>query len=167
MTIAQNYLAELKQEAEKSKKMLALVPMDKSSWKPHEKSMTLNRLAVHVAEMVLWLEVTITTDELDYTKGDYKPFVPETSKELLDFYDTNLKKAEEALANCSDERMMKNWTMKAGDRVVFSIPRVAVIRDMILNHQAHHRGQLSVYLRLLDVPLPSIYGPTADDKSGM
>lgn len=163
MKIAESFLTELKQEAESTRKMLKLVPFDKSTWKPHTKSMELLRLAVHITEMPQWLAMTITTEGLDLATEEYKPYVPKNNEDLLNYFEDNVKKAEDALANCSDEEMLKNWTMKTGEKVIFSLPKVAVIRSMIMNHTVHHRGQLTVYYRLLDIPLPGIYGPTADE----
>jgi uncharacterized damage-inducible protein DinB len=164
MTLAQSFLAELKHESTATKKMFERLPFDKSEYKPHEKSMALLRLATHIAEMPLWLAMTITTDGMDITTTDYKPYVPKNNEDLLNFFDENLKKVEDILNNCSDEEMLKSWTMKSGDNVIFSMPKVSVIRGMIMNHSAHHRGQLSVYFRLLDIPVPGTYGPTADEK---
>jgi uncharacterized damage-inducible protein DinB len=163
MTIARNLLAELKQEAIATRKMLELVPFDKSDWKPHSKSMTLGRLASHVAELPFWIELTIKKDELDFKKFDYKPFVPESNADLLAFFDKNLILASDALEKCSDEDMMKDWSLRSGDEIYFTLPKAAVMRSMNMNHMIHHRGQLSVFMRLLDIPLPGVYGPTADN----
>lgn len=164
MTIAQGFLEELKQEAESTRKLLERVPFEKSDWKPHEKSMPLNRLSSHVAENFEWIAMTIETEELDFKKQEYKPFIPKSTEELIKFFDDCYAKGEKALTNCSDEEMMKNWTMRSGEEVYFTVPKMVMIRNFCINHMIHHRGQLTVYLRLLGVPLPGIYGPTADEQ---
>ncbi len=164
MSIAQKFLQELKQEAESTRKLLERVPLEKGDWKPHEKSMPLNRLAGHVAENFEWIADTINSDELDFAKIPFEPFMPKTTEELMKFFNESKSKAEKALASCSDEEMMKNWTMRNGEEIYFSMPRVAVIRCFCINHMIHHRGQLTVYLRFLNVPLPGIYGPSADEQ---
>ena len=167
MSIAEKLLAELKQEAVTTRKILKIVPLEKGDWKPHVKNFSLLQLATHVAELPNYLHMTISQDELDFAKSNYKPSIPVSSKELLSIFEKNLKNAEEALMNCSDEEMSKNWTMRSGDTIFFSSPKVSVIRSLCLNHLVHHRAQLGLYLRLLDVPIPGSYGPSADDKAGM
>jgi uncharacterized damage-inducible protein DinB len=167
MTIAQAFLEELKQEAVSTRKLLERVPLEKGNWKPHEKSMELIKLASHVAENSKWIAMTIETDELDLAKHPYVPFVPKTTEELIKFFEEQEKKAEQALLNCSDEEMTKNWTMRSGEQVYFCVPKVTMIRNFCINHTIHHRGQLTVYLRLLNVPLPGIYGPSADEEMKM
>jgi uncharacterized damage-inducible protein DinB len=164
MTIAQTFWEEIKQEAESTGKLLERVPLEKGDWKPHDKSMPLNRLASHVAENFQWVADTIESDEIDFAKIPYEPFIPKTTEELMKFFNESKAKAEKALAKCSDEEMMKNWTMRSGEQIYFTMPKVTVIRSFCINHMIHHRGQLTVYLRLLDVPLPGIYGPTADEQ---
>jgi uncharacterized damage-inducible protein DinB len=158
------FIGELKREAAATRKMLERVPLDKGDWKPHEKSMSLKRLALHVAEIIGWITVTIEQPELDFTKSDYKVEYPATTGELLTRYDQTVTKALDALAAVSDETLMEAWTLRNGEHLIFTMPRVAVLRSFALSHMIHHRGQLSVYLRLLDVPLPSMYGPTADEQ---
>jgi uncharacterized damage-inducible protein DinB len=167
MSIAEKYLAELKQEAVTTRKILNVVPLEKGDWKPHTKNFSLLQLAAHVAELPNYLYITISQDELDFAKSDYKPSTPASNKELLSIFEKNLKNAEEALTNCSDEEMSKNWTMRSGETIYFSSPKESVIRSLCLNHLVHHRAQLGLYLRLLDVPVPGSYGPSADEKAGM
>jgi uncharacterized damage-inducible protein DinB len=167
MSIAENYLAELKQEAATTRKILKIVPLEKGDWKPHVKNFSLLQLASHVAELPNYLYTTISTDELDFAKSNYKPSTPTSSEELLSIFEKNLKNAEEALSGCSDDEMGKNWTMRNGDTIFFSSPKASVVRSLCLNHLVHHRAQLGLYLRLLDVPIPGSYGPSADDKAGM
>ena len=164
MTIGQMIAAELNQEAVATRKMLERVPNDKLSWQPHEKSMTLGRLAGHIVEMVNWTDATISQDELDFATADYKPKEYTDSAELAADLDRNVSNAVEILNSISDEAMMQNWRLRNGEQVYFELPKAAVMRTMVMNHIIHHRGQLSVFLRLLDVPLPPVYGPSADEQ---
>lgn len=164
MTIAEVFLLELDLEANVTRRILERVPIEKGDWKPHVKNFSLLHLAAHVAELPNYLFITIDQDELDFAKMDYKPSVPASINELLSTFETNLKKAREALMKCTDEKMKKNWTMRSGETIYFSIPRVSVIINFCMNHLVHHRAQLGMYLRLLDIPVPGSYGPTADDK---
>jgi uncharacterized damage-inducible protein DinB len=161
--IATGLIAELSHEATTTKTILERIPAEKFDYKPHEKSMTMIRLAAHVAEMVDWVNETCIKDELDFATTDYKPFEPKTTAELVEFHDKLVVKATEALKNTSDEDMQKTWTLKNGETVYMAMTKIATIRTMCFNHIWHHRGQLSVYLRLNDIPVPSIYGPSADE----
>ena len=163
MPLNESLIAELKHESAGTRKMLERVPEQSFAWKPHDKSMSIGRLAMHLAEIPMWTDVTLLQDELDFAKLDYKPRDATSTKELLKFFDDNVNKALETLKNTSDEEFMKGWTMRTGDEVHFTLPKIAVVRSFILSHNIHHRGQMSVYLRMLDVPVPSIYGPTADE----
>ena len=140
------------------------VPMEKADWKPHPKSGTLAWLAGHCAIMPGWGFVTTSQDDLDI--AGVESAVPKfTSRdELLAHFDGELTKYREVLKAASDEHMMKSWTLHAGRQVIFTMPRVAVLRGMVMNHMIHHRAELLVYLRLLDVPIPGLYGPSADEK---
>ena len=161
--IGSTFIAELEQEAKVTREVLSRIPAEKFDWKPHEKSMTFGRLASHVAEMFGWTPSTLTQPELDFSKFDYKPYDPATTEDLLEFLDKNVSEAVETLRNTSDEQFMENWTMRNAEAVYFTLPKVAVMRSFIMNHIVHHRGQLSVYLRLNDIAVPSIYGPSADE----
>lgn len=165
MPIYESFLNELKQEAISTRKLLERVPEKSFSWKPHEKSFPLSRLASHVAELPGWISFILDSDELDFGKYKYAP--PEISKtsDLLKIHDDCVEKAIKSLENANDEEFSKNWTMRRNDMVFFSRPKIDVLRDFSYNHLYHHRGQLTVYLRLLYVPLPSIYGPTADEQT--
>ena len=163
MSINDALIAELHQEAATTRKCLERIPADTFDWKPHEKSMTMSRLATHVAEMVGWIKDTVENSELDFATMDYKPFVPQTTAELVEYFDAQYASAAAALKNTSDETMMENWKMRNGEEVYFDMPRVKVMRGFIFNHIVHHRGQLSVYLRLRDIPVPALYGPSADE----
>ncbi|MBV9216892.1 MAG: DinB family protein [Acidobacteria bacterium] len=161
--LATAFLAELDNEAKVTRSCLERVPADKFDWKPHEKSMTMGRLASHVAEMFGWADATINQDVLDFATMEYTPFEPKTTDDLLAFFDDHIAKAKTTLAGASDETFMKDWTMRNGDQVYFTMPKVAVMRSFVMNHIIHHRGQLSVYLRLNDIPVPALYGPSADE----
>ncbi len=125
--------------------------------------MTMGVLAKHVAEMTGWIAVTINQDELDFAKEEYTPKLISTTAELLELFDEETRKAVAVLEGATDENLMQNWTLRNGDQVYFTMPRIQAIRGMVMNHIVHHRGQLSVYMRLKDVPLPAIYGPSADE----
>ena len=156
-------IGEMEQEASVARKCLERIPAEKFSWKPHEKSMTMGALASHVAEMFTWTQATLQSPELDFAKMDYKPFEPATTDELVEFFDKNVAEAIEVLRNTTDDVFLENWTLRNGESVYFTLPKAAVMRSFVLNHIVHHRGQLSVYLRLNDIPVPSIYGPSADE----
>ena len=161
--LAKAFLGELENEAKVTRQVLERVPADKFGWKPHEKSMTMGRLAVHVAEMFGWTKETLKSDVLDFSTMDFTPFEPETNEQLLAFFDDHIAKAKIIIAETSDETFLTNRTMQNGDHVYMTLPKVAVMRSFVMNHIIHHRGQLSVYLRLNDIPVPSIYGPSADE----
>ena len=163
MAISETMLAELNTEAANTRKMLEVVPEDKLGWQPHEKSMTLGRLAGHIAEIPGWAQMMVGKDELDFANSDFKPEQHETVQSILGYHDQSVAAFNEALEGHDDATLMKPWTMKNGDHVYFSMPCAVAMRGFILNHIVHHRGQLSVYLRELDVPLPKVYGPTADN----
>src|SRR6187401_180391 len=161
--IATAFLAELDNEAKVTRQCLERVPGDKFDWKPHEKSMTFGRLASHIAEMFGWTKETLANDVLDFATMDYKPFEPSSTEELLAFFDERIADAKSTLGSTSDEQFMTDWTMRNGEQVYFTMPKVAVMRSFVMNHIVHHRGQLSVYLRLNDIAVPAIYGPSADE----
>jgi uncharacterized damage-inducible protein DinB len=163
MSICEPLAAEFRQESATTRRLLERVPEGKLDWKPHEKSMTLGNLAAHVAQLPSLIAPALTQDEFDFNTGDFQPFKPANVAELLAEFDRNIASASELLKNQADERMQDNWRLRSGETVFFELPRAGVVRSMVLNHIVHHRGQLSVYLRLLDVPIPSIYGPSADE----
>lgn len=165
-SIAQSLIADIKQEGEYSRAILEAVPADKYDWKPHEKSMSLSALASHIAETPSWLG-SMMEDVFDFGTGmeDYKPFVAADQAELLAALDENLAKATALLEDKDDEFMIRVWKGVKGDKELMVGPRGAVARSILVHHAAHHRGQLTVYLRLLDVPVPPTYGPTADFPS--
>ncbi len=161
--IATGLIGELSHETQTTRKILERVPTEKFDYKPHDKSMTMGVLAAHVAEMTSWITATCAKDQIDFATGDYVQFKPTTTEELLAHYDNLVAEALETLKTTSDEDMQKPWSLKNGDQVLFTMPKIATLRTFCFNHVWHHRGQLSVYLRLNDIPVPSIYGPSADE----
>jgi uncharacterized damage-inducible protein DinB len=161
MSITDTLLPEFDQEMANTRKILDCVPEDKFAWKPHAKSMSMDRLASHVAEMPSWGVMIIDQDKLDMTPG-MKPFLASTKAELLEAHDKNVAAARAAIAGASDEHLGKIWTFSFAGHTIFALPRIAAMRTMMMSHIIHHRGQLSVYLRLNDVPIPGMYGPSAD-----
>ena len=164
--IAQALIADMKQEGAFSRAMLEAVPADKFDWKPHEKSMSLGELASHIAETPTWLG-SMMEDVFDFGAGmaDYKPFAAADREELLAAFDDNLAGAIALIEGKDDEFMSGIWKGVKGDKELMAGPRGAMARGILGHHAAHHRGQLTVYLRLLDVPVPPTYGPTADFPS--
>lgn len=166
MPMIDAFLAELGHEAATTRRLLERVPEDKMEWRPHDKSMTLSRLAGHVAELPRWSGTVLEDDafELDTAaERGWLPAQPATTAELLEIFDGAVAGFRTAAEGLDDERMKETWKLVKGGKTVLEMPRAGGVRSFILNHMIHHRGQLTVYLRLLDVPLPSIYGPTADD----
>jgi uncharacterized damage-inducible protein DinB len=162
MSLAQMILPEFDQEMASTRKMLERVPDGKFSYQPHEKSMTLGRLAAHVAELPSYTMGTLRVERLDLT-GEEKPFAPVTRQELLEAFDKYVAEARGMLAAASDEELAKIWTLTFKGQHIFSMPRAAVLRTMVMSHLIHHRAQLGVYLRLCDVEIPGMYGPSADE----
>jgi uncharacterized damage-inducible protein DinB len=162
MPIIESLLAEFEQEAPKTRKVLERIPTDRFDWKPHEKSFTLGQLASHLVEMIGWGALTLEDDGYDILP-DFKPWQATTAAELIEKFDSNLAQFKKAMAGYPDARLMQPWTLTGGGQVFFELPRIAVLRSMIFNHLIHHRGQLTVYLRLNDLPVPAIYGPSADE----
>lgn len=163
MPLKDAFIAELKHESALTKKMLERVPLDKKDWKPHEKSMTLGRLATHVAEIPHWTSDIIHIDLYDFQKNYTPGTNASTQEELLKIFQEKLDTAIADLEKTSDEEFKKMWTVKSGEQVYYNLPKAVAIRGWSFSHLFHHRGQLSVYLRLLDVPIPGMYGPSADE----
>lgn len=162
MNLTEMLLAELQQEAATTRKMLERVPQAAFDWKPHEKSMGMGQLAAHVANLFgTWLIASLSRDEYDLSEG--KASGEETVEGILQAFDRHVLNATEVLRAGSNERLFNVWRLKRSGQVLFELPRWAVVRSMVLNHIIHHRGQLSVYLRLQNVSLPPVYGPTADE----
>lgn len=162
MSIAQMFLPEFDQEMANTRRLLECVPDGKFDFKPHEKSMTLGQLAGHVGELPRYGTMIMRLERLDLT-GSEKPFRPATKKEIIETFDKHVAEAREALAGASDEDLLKIWSFSFMGKDIFSMPRVAVLRAMMMNHLIHHRGQLGVYLRLNNVEFPGMYGPSADE----
>ncbi len=165
MSIAQSMLGEFDHEMASTRTTLERIPVAKLDYKPDPKSMSMGQLAGHIVEMVGWGGMTLTTDSMDMNPGDHKPFIPTSQEQLLSEFDKNLKATRATLAGMSDEDMMKTWSLRIAGNTLFSMPRVGVMRTMIMNHLIHHRAQLTVYYRLNGVPVPALYGPSADETS--
>lgn len=165
MTIAESLLPEFDREMGLTRRVLERVPDGVFGWKPHDKSMTLGRLAEHLAELPGWLKVSIVDSGIDMATGrppEYQP--PATRAAVLEMFDRNAGEARSALVGRTDAELMAPWTLKAQGKEVFTMPKAAVVRGFVMNHIIHHRGQMSVYLRLQNVAVPSIYGPSADES---
>jgi uncharacterized damage-inducible protein DinB len=170
MSIAEGLLPEFDQEMAGTRKTLERIPMDKPDWKPHEKSSAMGPLAIHVATLPGWVAETIDKDALDLAPVDGPP--PEmpkagSQKELLALFDDNSAKARAAIAKAADEHLLKPWSLLMGGKPLFTLPRIAVLRTFVMNHLIHHRAQLGVYLRLNGLPVPALYGPSADENPPM
>jgi uncharacterized damage-inducible protein DinB len=166
MSLGQAMLPEYDQEVQTTRRLLERVPTEKFDWKPHEKSFSFMELVNHLARLPGWGAETVGTEALDLAPegGEYKPPPPAESTEgVLELFDKTTTAFREALAGVGDEELMQPWSLLSGGEELFTLPRIAVLRGMILNHIVHHRGQLSVYLRLNDIPVPAIYGPSADE----
>jgi uncharacterized damage-inducible protein DinB len=164
MPLNTTLIGELKHEGSNTRKMLALVPADKFDWIPHQKSMKLGRLAKHVAELNLWIERILNSEEFDFATANFSSALPESSEEILKIFDERLAEATAALEKATDDDLNKTWTVLRGGHVMFQMPKKVALRSFSYNHIYHHRGQLSVYLRMLDIPIPGMYGPSADEK---
>jgi uncharacterized damage-inducible protein DinB len=162
MPLADAMIPEFDHEMATTRKLLERVPEEQIDWKPHVKSWTLGQLAQHVATLPMWGSVTLNQAELDLGAGGETPTL-RTRADLLEAFDRHVADTRGALAGRTDAELMAPWTLKNHGQVVFSMPKAAVWRSFVINHLVHHRGQLSVYLRLQDVPVPSIYGPSADE----
>ena len=166
MAIAEALLPEFDQEAAGVRRTLERVPADKFEWRPHEKSMTMIGLAGHIANLPQWARLTMEADELDTAPGGEPmtpPPAPASVDELVATFDRHAAAARAALAAASDADFMKPWSLLRNGTVLMTLPKAAVIRSFVMNHLVHHRAQLGVYLRMNDVPVPSIYGPSADE----
>ena len=162
MSMTAAFLREFENEAQTTRRVLERVPADKLSWRPHPKSMSLGELALHVAASPAVISGWCTEDVTNFT-GDKTP-QPASTADILTAHDKGIATVKESLTKVGDEGMKAMWTAKAGDTTLMTMPKAVLVRSVVLNHWIHHRGQLSVYLRLLDVPVPSIYGPSADEN---
>lgn len=164
MTISDVMMQEFLHESENTKKLLERVPEDKLDWKPHDKSMSMGRLAMHVAEIPEWTEIVVNEDFFDMAASDYKPVECKNRVELLEKFEANVRKFKQVMEGKDDASLMEHWQLRQGEHVAVDLPKAAVLRSFVLSHIIHHRGQLTVYLRENNVPLPGIYGPSADEK---
>ena len=165
MGLAESMLPEFDHEMANTRKTLERVPDEKLDWKPHEKSTAMGGLASHLSNLPVWASLTIDQDEFDMAPGGKPLKSPpcQSRREVLDNFDKNIAAARAAIAGASDEHLFKPWTLLADGNNVLTMPRVAVLRSFVMSHMIHHRAQLGVYLRLNDIPVPSIYGPSADE----
>ena len=166
MTINKLLLAEFNEEMKKTRTALERVPVDKKDFTPHPKSMPLGKLAPHIAQLAGFGVAVLTTPELDFAKGSYKPVPFESTEQLLRVFDEGVASVRTALQNTSDEAWEQNWKLSSGGKAIFSGTRFLAYRQMFLNHLVHHRAQLGVYLRLNEKAVPATYGPSADDRMG-
>jgi len=163
MNMIDPVLAELAHEAATTRRLLERLPQAHLTWKPHEKSMTLGRLAGHIAEIPVRISDMLEPDEYDFAAGGGDPHTASSVADLLAFFDQSVSQATERLKTQTNDRLLATWRLKKMGKLLVEMPRMGAIRAILMNHLIHHRGQLSVYLRLQNVPLPSIYGPTADE----
>lgn len=163
-TMIEPMLGEFREEAAVTRRILERVPADKLTWRPHPKSMSLGQLAIHIATVPGAIATLAQGDGLDVTQAAFEPPQPKSAQEIQGALDESVRTVESVLNGMTDETAQGSWTLKRGDTELFTQPRIGVLRSIMLNHWYHHRGQLSVYLRLLDVPVPVVYGPTADEN---
>jgi uncharacterized damage-inducible protein DinB len=166
MTIADTLLQDFDAEMKNTRTTLERIPEDKPEYKCHDKSMPMGRLAVHVATLPRFGSTIVSTDEMDMATRSFPTLTFESRKKLLEEFDAAAAELRGHLAKATDEQMQKNWKFSFGDKVISNSPRVVAYRTMFFNHLIHHRAQLGVYLRLNDLPVPPLYGPSADDRMG-
>ncbi|WP_343307270.1 DinB family protein [Chitinophaga niabensis] len=161
MSIISSFLKEMEKESITTRKMLSIVPEDKFDWQPHPKSMTVRQLTTHIAEMPTFATLAVTTDELDFNTQPYQPVQINNKEELLQYFETTLADSKAHLAAANENILPETWTMRAGDAIYAQLSKEEAVR-MSFSQIVHHRAQLGVFLRLLDVPIPGSYGPSAD-----
>ena len=166
MKTIDSLLKEFEHEAQTTRKHLERLPDGKLGWRPHEKSFTAAGLASHITECVGWTEVIFNENEYNFDPATYRPYVAKSTADLLKTFDDNVAKGRQALAAATEGSLEQPWSLKIMGRVQFEKPRADVFRDFALSHVIHHRGQFSVYLRLLDIAVPGSYGPSADESAG-
>lgn len=157
-------LKEMDQEAATTRKMLSRVPDDKYDWKPHPKSMSVRQLATHIAELPTWVSMTLDTEELDFATSPYQPVQIDSAEQLMEHFEQSLKEGRTRLAAAKEEDLLPMWTLRNGAEIYSTTSKAEVIR-MAYCQIVHHRAQLGVFLRLLDIPIPGSYGPSADEMS--
>ncbi len=168
MALSEALIPEFDHEMANTRKTLERIPEDKFGWKPHEKSMALGRLAIHLVEIPMWAMNVIDKDSIDVAPAGAPPYQPpqlNSRKEILDAFDKTVSSARASIAGSSDQHLMKPWSLLMGGKTTLTMPRVAVLRSFVMNHSIHHRAQLGVYLRLNNLPVPAIYGPSADETT--
>ena len=163
MKLIDSLIMEFEREAQTTRKHLERLPNDKLDWRPHEKSFTAGALASHITDLARWGGAIFNHEEFDFDPATYKPYQAGSVADLLKTFDDNVRNAKQAMAAVADESLMQPWRFKIMGRVRFERPKALAFRDFTLSHVIHHRGQLSVYLRLLNVPVPGSYGPSADE----
>ncbi len=164
MTMINVFLKELEEESKTTKKMLSIVPNDKYDWKPHPKSMSIRSLATHIAELPTWIKLALTTEGLDFATAPYNPEVINNTKELLDLFERSLAEGKEYLVAKNESKLNETWTLSNGEAIYSQDSKAETIRHA-LSQVIHHRAQLGVFLRLLNVPIPGTYGPSADENN--
>ncbi|MEP6728644.1 MAG: DinB family protein [Bacteroidota bacterium] len=164
MQMTQVFLKEMDQEARTTRKMLSRVPNDKYDWKPHEKSMTVRQLATHIAELPAWISMALVTTELDFATSPYKQVTVTNTNDLLAYFEKSLTDGRASLSAASDEDLLPNWTLRNG-KEIYSVSTKAEVIRMTFSQIIHHRAQLGVFLRLLNIPIPGSYGPSADEMN--
>ena len=164
MTMIDSLTKQFEQETKTTRRHLERLPDDKFQWKPHEKSYSAGDLASHIVECVRWTPEVFTKNEVNFDPATYKPFKANSNAELLEGFDAVVASAREVLTGVDDEAAAQSWSLKMAGQTLFERPRTDVFRDFTLSHLIHHRGQFSVYLRLLELPVPSTYGPSADEQ---
>ena len=162
MRLVDSILMEIDQEAQTTKRVLDRIPEDKFAWKPHPKSFSLGQLALHIASLPGSVTAAAVPDSME--APNFSQPEPQSRQEVLDTFSKSLESAKDTLKKMDDARLMSMWSLTKNGKVLMSVPRIGFIRSILMNHNYHHRGQLSVYLRMLDVPVPSIYGPSADEN---
>lgn len=162
MTMIKTLLKEMEEEAKTTRKMLACIPNDKYDWKPHPKSMSIRVLSTHIAELPSWVSLALNTDGLDFAAEPYTPHPINSTAELLDYFEKNYKDGYSRLAKAKDEDLLPNWTLRNGE-VIYSVATKGETIRHAYSQIVHHRAQLGVFLRLLNIPIPGSYGPSADE----
>lgn len=164
MNLIPIFLKEMEHEAQTTRKMLERIPDDKFDWKPHEKSMTIRSLATHIAELPTWVSMVLVTSELDFAKGEYKPHVINNTEELLNYFEKCLAEGKASLEKATEEDLLPEWTLRNGEQI-YSVDKKHEVIRMAYCQIVHHRAQLGVFLRLLNIPIPGSYGPSADEMN--
>jgi|SRR4051794_27632885 uncharacterized damage-inducible protein DinB len=163
MAIKDALLAELKHESSSTRRILERVPGDNLNWRPHEKSYTIGRLATHIAQTPTWITRIINHEQFDFAVNQYKAITAESNEQLMKIFEDTIAENIGVLESAQEDSFNDMWTFRRGEQIFFTLPKKVVIRNMAFNHLIHHRGQLSVYLRLLNIPVPGMYGPSADE----